>query len=225
MAMTRVELNQVFREVTSLEFVGVPYTEETIEFEFSDDFQKKMDKLIARQKKVYWEYVNTAKKRVAIVAIVCLSLFVTACTNPEFREPIIRQMENLEGIMRHYFVEGSMKQKIEGVYRLSKIPDGYQIVFEYGDSRWNMVRYQDDEGHKIELSQYASDQHNYNVNNEVVNEYCVKIRNADVMIFEYSDSMRAIWIEDGYGMGLIYEGCADVEILIEMIKKLSQSDS
>lgn len=109
MAMTRVELNQVFREVTSLEFVGVPYIEETIEFEFSDDFQKKMDKLIARQKKVYWEYVNTAKKRVAIVAIVCLSLFVTACTNPEFREPIIRQMENLEGIMRHYFVEGSMK--------------------------------------------------------------------------------------------------------------------
>ena len=46
-----------------------------------------------------------------------------------------------------------------------------------------------------------------------------------MQIFEYSDSMRAIWIEDGYSMSLIYEGCADVEILIEMIEKLSQSDS
>lgn len=193
-AMSIVQ-NQSDAEAVALEFVDTPCVENSIEFDFSIEFQQKMDKLIARQKKVYWEYVNTAKKRVAIVAIICLSAFITACANPEFREPIIRQMEKLEGTMRHYFVEGSMKQKIEGVYRLSKIPDGYQIVFEYGDSRWNMVRYQDDEGHKIELSQYASDQHNYNVKDEVVNEYCVKIRNADV------------------------------EILIEMIEKLSQSDS
>ena len=225
MAMTRVELNQAFREAVSLEFVDTPCAENSIEFDFSIEFQHKMDKLIARQKKVYWEYVNTAKKRVAIVAIICLSAFITACANPEFREPIIRQMENLEGTMRQYFVEGNMKEMIERVYILSNTPDGYQVVFEYGNSMWNMVRYQDDEGNKIELSQYASDQHNYNVNNEVVNEYCVKIRNADVMIFEYSDSMRAIWIEDGYSMSLIYEGCADVEILIEMIEKLSQSDS
>ena len=179
MAMTRVELNQAFREAVSLEFVDTPCVENSIEFDFSIEFQHKMDKLIARQKKVYWEYVNTAKKRVAIVAIICLSAFITACANPEFREPIIRQMENLEGTMRQYFVEGNMKEMIERVYILSNTPDGYQVVFEYGNSMWNMVRYQDDEGNKIELSQYASDQHNYNVNNEVVNEYCVKIRNAD----------------------------------------------
>ena len=221
--MTRAELNQVFREAVALEFVDTPCVENSIEFDFSIEFQQKMDKLIARQKKVYWEYVNTAKKRVAIVAIICLSAFITACTNPEFREPIIRQMEELEGTMRQYFVEGNMKEMIERVYILSNIPDGYQVVFEYGNSMWNMVRYQDDEGNKIELSQYASDQHNYNVKDEIVNEYCVKIRNADIMIFEYSDSMRAIWIEDGYSMSLIYEGCTNVDVMVEMIEEIKSS--
>ena len=221
MSMTRAELNQAFREAVSLEFVGIPYVEETIEFDFSNDFQKRMEKLIARQKKVYWEYVNTAKKRVAIVAIVCLSSFITACTNPEFREPIIHQMEKLEGFIRHYFIEGSMMQEIEDLYSLSNIPDEYETIFEYGNSKWHMVRYQDEEGHQIELSQHASDQLNYNVKDEVVNEYQVKIRNIEVTIFEYSDSMRAIWIEDGYGFDMIYEGCVNVDVIIQMIEAIS----
>lgn len=220
MAMTRAQLNQAFREVASMEFADIPWDEAAISFSFSDKFLQKMEKLIARQKKPYWEYVNTVKKRVAIVAVVCLSLFVTACSNEEFREPIIRQMEKLEGMMRHYFIEGDARIEIENKYYLTTVPDEFELVLELGDSGWHMVRYQDKEGNCIEFSQYASDGLNYNVEDEMINEYSIEIRESEVLIFEYSDSIRAIWTEDGYGMGLIYKGCTEVNVIIEMIESM-----
>lgn len=222
MGMTRTQLNQAFREVATMEFVDIPCEEAQIEFHFSEQFNKKMEKLIVRQKKPYWEYVNTAKKRVAIVAIVFLSVLATACSNKEFREPIIRKIEQLEGIMRHYFIDGDLRNEIENVYHLTMIPEGFHIVLEYGNSSWHMVRYQDEKGNQIEISQYATGELNYNVKDEMIKENSVKIRDAEVMIFEYSDEMQAIWTEDGYGMGLIYKGCTDVDVIIKLIETMEK---
>lgn len=222
MTMTRAQLNQAFREVAAMEFVDIPCEEMHIDFSFSEQFVKKMEKLIARQRKPYWEYVNTAGKRVAIVAIVFLSLFITACSNEEFREPIIRKMEQLEGIMRHYFIDGEVRNEIENIYHLTMVPEDFSIVFEYGNSAWHMVRYLDEKENQIEISQYATGGLNYNVKDETINEYYVKIRDAEVSIFEYSDAMRAIWVEDRYGMSLIYEGCTDVNEIIELIEMMEK---
>ena len=222
MAMTRAQLNQAFREVATMEFVDIPCEEMHIEFSFSEQFIMKMEKLIARQRKPYWEYVNTAAKRVAIVAIAFLSVFITACSNDEFREPIIQKMEQLEGTIRHYFIEGDVKNDIINKYYLKLIPNNFKLVLELGNSTWHMVRYQNEDGNQIEFSQYATEELNYNVENDYVNEYSVEIREVEVLIFEYADYIRAIWTEDGYGMGLIYKGCTDVDVIIEMIETMEK---
>ena len=49
MAMTRVQLNQAFREVAAMEFVDIPCEEAQIAFRFSESFRKKMEKLITRK--------------------------------------------------------------------------------------------------------------------------------------------------------------------------------
>lgn len=220
--MTRAQLNQAFREVASMEFVDIPCEETYIDFSFSEQFVKRMEKLISRQRKPYWEYVNTAVKRVAIVAIAFLSVLITACSNDEFREPIIRRMEQLEGTIRHYFIEGDVKNDIINKYFLKLIPNDFKLVLELGNSTWHMVRYQNKDGNQIEFEQYATEELNYNVENDYVNEYSVEIREVEVLIFEYTDYIRAIWTEDGYGMGLIYKGCTDVDVIIEMIETMEK---
>ncbi len=62
MAMTRAQLNQALRDAASMEFADIPSNEEEISFQFSDKFMQKIEKLIARQKTLYWNCVNTATK-------------------------------------------------------------------------------------------------------------------------------------------------------------------
>lgn len=220
MSMTRVELKRAFREATALEFSDVPRNDAMIEFYFSDEFIQKMQKLIISQKKCYWTYMNTVKKRVAIIIVICLSLFVTACSNKAFREPIIQKMEQLEGVIRHYFIDGDVRNEIKDKYYIEMEQEEFNKISEIGDSRWHMVKYEDGVGNSIEFSQYAVDSLEYNVNDQTVNEYSIKVRECEVLIFEYSDFIRAVWIEDGYGMGLRYNGCTDVNVIIEIIETI-----
>lgn len=157
MAMTKVELKRIISDCVALEFEDIPCNEAEIEYEFSEEFLRKMDKLIEQQKKPYWKYTNTVAKRVAVVSVVCLLLFATACGYKEFREPIIQQFDKLEGIMRHYFVDGDTPMEIQNEYYLTMLPEEFELVLELGNSRWHMVAYQDENGNRIEFSQYASD--------------------------------------------------------------------
>ena len=119
MAMTKVELNQVFRESVSMEFADIPSNEEQISFPFSDNFLQKMSKLIALQKTLYWNCVNTATKRVAIVAILFLTIASVVFSNEEARASMLQWCED---VYEEYI---NPKKEVSSVFRVS---DNYLIL-------------------------------------------------------------------------------------------------
>lgn len=119
MAMTRVQLNQVLRDAASMEFADISSYEEQISFSFSDKFLHKMEKLIARQRKLYWNFVNTATKRVAIVVILLLSISATVFSNEEVRATMLQWYEDV------YEERINPEEEVSSVFRVS---DNYLIL-------------------------------------------------------------------------------------------------
>ena len=76
MSICREQFISALREVSSAEFENIPYSENAIEFSFSDAFKQKMQRLIKSQKKPYWDLIKTAPKKVAVI---CIAAAVLLC--------------------------------------------------------------------------------------------------------------------------------------------------
>lgn len=217
MAMTRTELNQVFREATMVEFADVP-CESQVKFVFSEKFKQKMQKLTARQKKSYWKYVNTAKKRVAVAVISLLLVLMLAMSNEEVRASMLQWCEDVYEQYIHYYFEGETTKVIEHEYQLTVIPEGFEVVYEYADAESVVTCYEDEDGNYIEFLQYTTEKFGIYVDNEKGEWSNILINDHEVKLFDYTTKMGAMWIEDGYYMNLVYHGCDDMEIIKEMVE-------
>ena len=214
--MTRAELNQAFREVVSMEFAEVP-CEDKISYCFSDGFVQKMEKLIARQRKPYWKYANTAAKRVAIVAILVISFAMTALSNEEVRASMLQWCSDVyEEYIRYYF-EGDTTKVIEHEYQLTMIPAGFQKVYEQRDTEIIVVGYENVNGDYIQFEQHVTDEYETYIDNENGEWSTEIIGNKEVILANYGTQMSAMWTEEGYFMFLVYHGCDDMEIVKEMV--------
>ena len=220
MAMNRAQLNQAFREVASMEFADIPSDETQIQFNFSDEFTKKMEKLIAHQKKPYWEYVSTLEKRIVIVAILVLSIVVTAFSYEEVRASMLRWCEDMyEEYIRYYF-EGDTTKVIEYEYQLTYVPEGFEKVYEQRDYETIIIGYENKVGDYIQFEQHATTGYDFNVDNENGEWSNIIIDDEDIRVYQHPDLMCALWIEEGYSMYIVYYGCQDVKMIYEMIRTM-----
>lgn len=125
MAMSKTDFKNAFREAVSSEFAHIPTDENSIDFTFSERFNKRMAKLIKSQKKVYYNFINTAYKRVAIICIVLLTMLTTACSVKAIREPIVNFFTEVYESFTRYFFEGDTVDVLTKEYSISKLPDGF----------------------------------------------------------------------------------------------------
>ena len=110
MSICKEEFICAMRSVVSNEFSNIPLNENEIEISFSRYSELKMQKLIKSQRKIYWNYVNTASKKAAIVFV-----FVFA---------LLCGMFNVESI------RVSAKEAIEEI--IIKTKNIFQIAYEKG---------------------------------------------------------------------------------------------
>lgn len=220
MEMNRAQLDQALREVASMEFVDIPRDEMGIKFCFSDKFIQKMEKLIANQKKPYWEYVNTVGKRIAIVVTLFFVIGVTAFSNEEVRASMLQWCEGIyEEYIRYYF-EGDTTNVIEYEFQLTYVPEGFEKVYEQRDYETIIVGYENKLGDYIQFEQHVTAGYDFNVDNENGEWSNTIIDDKDIRVYQHSDLMCALWIEDGYSMYIMYYGCQDVKMIYEMIKTM-----
>ena len=94
-------------DVYTKEYVETLPEENTIDCEnFSDKFEKKMEKLIKQQKSFYFSYINSFGKRVAcIVLILCISLFATVFSVEALREPFVKFIVETYNKFTSIFIE------------------------------------------------------------------------------------------------------------------------
>lgn len=214
--MTREELQRAFREVAEMEFADIP-SEEEINISFSSKFTTKMEKLIMRQKKALWNYVNTLQKRVAIVVLIMFSFVVITCANEEIRASMLQWCKEVYNEYTYYYFKGDTTKEITYKYQLTMIPEGFEVVDEIDEKNWRVMRYENKEGSIIVFEQNITEDYDYTMDNERLEWSTAIINGKKVELYVDGISKGAVWIEDGYFMSLYVSRCEDIEIIKEMI--------
>ncbi len=157
MAITKAEFKQAFREVVSLEFSHIPTDENSIQYTFSEKFNKRMEKLIKAQKKVYWNLVSTTSKRVAIIFLAIFTMFTAAFSVKAIREPIVKFISEIYETFTHYFFDGDTTDTITQEYSIKVLPDGFKQTNQIKSDVFVTTEYQDDSGNIIQFTQMTTE--------------------------------------------------------------------
>lgn len=199
MAITKAEFKQAFREVASLEFSHIPTDENSIQYAFSEKFNKRMEKLITSQKKVYWNFVSTASKRVAIIILAIFTMFTAAFSVKAIREPIVKFIKQVYESFTLYLFDGNKTESIIREYKITDVPDGFEQTDKIENDNSIITSYENSVGETIKFTQQISNNHSGiyfdNENIEISKE---AVNGIEVEFQKWYDTNSAIWTKDGY---------------------------
>lgn len=221
MPMSITDLKNAFREVVSEEFAHIPTDENSIVFTFSERFNKRMEKLIKSQQKIYYSFINTAFKRVAILCIIILTMLTTAFSVKAIREPIIKFIKQIYETFTHYAFEGDTKEIITKEYVITQLPDGFEQTYETKSENLISKTYQNASGTTIQFTQQATKNNTglYNDNeNTVISKQTVN--GIEIEFQEWYDIKCALWVKDGYFFKIDCYGDIDFDTIKKLIASI-----
>ena len=124
------KLKDAFKEINSEELDNLNIPKE--DFEFSERYKKNMEKLLAKQRKPYFRYFNTAGKRAVACILIVAMLFASSMTIEAVREPVVEFFVNVyEKFAEIFFGDDEIENSpydIEEIYTLGYVPEGYEFV-------------------------------------------------------------------------------------------------
>lgn len=221
MAMSRSDFNNALREAVSSEFTDIPADESSINYTFSERFIKKMDKLIRSQKKVYYNFINTVSKRVAIICLVVVMLFTTACSVKAIREPIVNFITEVYETFTRYFFDGDTAESVTKEFSIETLPEGFkQTDYTSNDIRITKT-FENGDGDILKLSQTITEDTEYNLDAEHGSTEKMIVSGKEVYIINTDEVTQAVWIEDTYMLRITYYGTISIDeltVIIESVK-------
>lgn len=200
--------------------------EDEISHEFSPEFEKKMDKLTKKQKRVYFNFFGkTFNRAAAIILVVFLSIGVSFNADA-ILEPIAKFTHRIFSTKTevNYNTE---KDKTEFTYyTLPSIPDEYNANVKryiYPDSGADTVYYKN-ENEYIELSQMVtkSSAKFYSDNNTTVKR---EINDIEALICSNTEFIFCAWCEDNCFFLLIYPDYLGYEYADSVVGKLIEGQN
>ena len=132
----RILLAEAFAEYHRALIAALPREEDLREIEISERLEKRMSRLIERQKHFYYSWVNTAAKRVAcILAAVLLATATVTASVQSLRESVTYFLVEIfeEGSLYRFFnfrQDPSIKDQPIDVHLPGYIPNGYRLTEE-----------------------------------------------------------------------------------------------
>lgn len=224
MSMTREEAFEVFRFYASKEFEDVPVDESEIEYEFSEEFNRKMEKLLRRVAYDRTHAVSWAARKVIAVAAAIIFALAGMMSVSAIREPVVEFFYNIYEEFMEIFFEGDTTEKITYVYSLSEIPEGFVETQRLFDGAISIITYENEKsGDIIELSQCITEDTSFLLDNDHGNiaQYKMNDKEVSVFISDYGESFYVFWTEESYYMTMIFSGHTTVEDLMEMVKSVN----
>ena len=223
MAMTREEVFEVFRYYASKEFEDIPENESEIECEFSDEFNKKMEKLLKRVSYDQNHIVSRTSKKIIIVAATIILIVSGMMSVGAIREPVIEFVYNIYEEFMEIFFEGDTTDKIKHRYSLSEIPEGFVETQKISEDNINVVRYENKQnGNIIELKQCVTEDIVVSLDNKhgYVETFNLNGYKVNIYINDYGDSYYAFWCKESYYITLTYSGVTTIGNFTEIIKSI-----
>lgn len=219
MVISKTDFQNALREVVSSQFSHIPTSEDSINFEFSEKFIKRMERLIRSQKKAYWKFVNTASKRVAVLLIVLLTMITSALSVKAIREPVVIFFKEIYESFTQYLFEGDTTDEIKKVYAVTWLPDGfYQSDKIESNTAITTVYINGD--NTIKFTQQTTNNAELFLDNENCATTSITISNFNVDIYEGENAKHAIWTKDGYFFKLTCMGDISIDSIKMMISSI-----
>lgn len=220
--MTREELFNAFREVASEEFAYIP-NEEDIEYEFSEKFNRKMDKLFKKAKRgnIYPQARRSKKLITAAAAI--LIIFACLMSVSAVMESIISFVVEVFEDHIDLGFSGNVSYEIEYEYGFSEIPEGFELTVK--DNAGGMVNTEytnADTGDFIILTQSITDGNEISLDNELGTITKELINGSQAYIYENTlyNLFTAIMIKDNYSIMVSYNGKIEKDEFISLIESI-----
>lgn len=223
MAMTKEEVFEVFRYYASKEFEDIPVNESEIKSEFSDEFNKKMAKLLKRVSYDRTHIVSWTGKKIILVAATIILMISGVMSVGAIREPIVEFIYNVYEEFIEIFFGGDTTDKITYRYSLTEIPEGFVETHNISNKSVNIVEYENvNNNHKIELCQSKTKNTSLILDTQkgYVKKFNINKINVDVYISNYGNYYYAVWTQDSYAISLTYSGATTVEEIINLINSI-----
>lgn len=210
-------LNAALREVVSREFADIPQQENKIDYAFSDDFMRRMDKLTKAEKSRFWRMTNTIPKRVAAVFVAIMLIALTACSIPTVRAAVVDFIKETYDNCIRLFTGETGSKKLSAHYVLTDLPDGFEEISTTETGTRNIVSYQNANGDQIILTQSITEDYAIFLDNENGDLSEINLSGMKVSVYESDDCMVAIWLQDQYAFHLTIYGDYDMDFIIKQV--------
>lgn len=221
MSMSREEFKAAFREVVSSEFAHIPTDESSIDFTFSEKFNKKMEKLIKSQRKPYWNFISTVSRRAAVIIVAIITLVTAAFSVKAIREPIIKFIKQVYESFTHYSFEGDTVEIITKEYTINQMLDGYEQFDKLTSENTIATTYKNKLGDTIIFTQMTTEYSiGYFVDNESGEQYTETVDDIEIEFKEWYDTKTAIWANDGYVFSIDCIGNISFEDIKQIIRTI-----
>lgn len=133
----------------------------TAEIHYSEKYERYMARLLRAQKRPWWQYTNTAGKKVAVIALVILFAFGASMSVSAVRKPVVEFIVNVyERFVEIFFGEEDVAEapcEMDTIYTLGKVPEGYELVERKLQKTSVRFVWKDDKGNSIKFSQSIFD--------------------------------------------------------------------
>ncbi len=223
MSMTKEEVYDVFRFYASKEFEDIPKHDSEIDYEFSDEFNKKMDKLLKRVRYDSTHAISWVAKKVLITATTIAIILTGLMSVSAIREPVVKFIYEIYEEFMEVFFEGDTTDIITYRYSFSEIPEGFVETNRISNDHLNIVQYENKTTECIiELSQSITKDISFFLDSEnghIANYYIDDIE-INIFIGDYGNYYLAYWIKDSYSIKLTFSGQTTIEYLLKIIESI-----
>ena len=186
---------------------------------YSPELEKKMEKLLKRRSRPWYECFNTTFKKVCAACLLVAVLFGALMSCKPIREPVIKFFQNIYEQFTEFWVDDGnvleVPKIIEEETTLSYIPNGYELSEKQGivgkDIALKTV-WEDDNGKKIILKQVSlGAKITFDCENLVPEIYSEN--EIEIFLVKNHNEWFAFWNTDKYSYSLIAQGVSKEEVL------------
>lgn len=193
-------------------------------YKFSSKFEKRMSRLIKQRRKPYYRFINTAGKRVAVIALAFLTIsFTTVMSVEALRTPFLDFIMSIfsdHSEVRGIDDSGNYPETIENLYEIMYYMSDYHIIASDQTERHRIIDYQNDNS-IIYFSQNTVNDYHMNYNTENAEVEHIDINGQDAIGFKDNNGYyNLIWNNGEYIIDLGSNIGKDV--LIEIAKTVQK---
>lgn len=220
MSLSKEEVREAFRAAVVQDLLSAE------EHQFSEGFCRRMEALIAKERRGSWQTLSRRHRRRILVVAAMLSLTALLVSCAPMREVTKELLYFIRPRYVDFVVETTERDSVEAMYVLDPVPEGYVMVSQELQTPYMaLTHYENGEGARIVLQQFTGTASGV-MDNQQGDFRELEVDGVKVLAY-FSDNMTsAHWFCDGYGMMLThFDVPPDESGLLALIASVSPPES